>query len=318
LAAGLLIAAALVFALWYRPGLDGRASHPSSTTNLAQVSPTETTPAPSLDAPESRPPSFASHVVPESRSSESGSDGPLPGSRLEGTDANREAAGVENVCRYLDDPRLRRIFLIADLDGTAQQQVASVVERTTHLDYYKITISQGIVIDPRHPDQATVFALVVSPDELETLRHRLRTALKERVEEPSVDPQVVTQLADIGQVQKLTPAPLGDVDIPSDAILAFKHEGHSGPTPEQERSSPAAELAHRGGGANRAAESSRVRDAAGSRSRPSNPPASDQARSPHLVVGKEDGHAPRRSPGPAEKPAQSCVVLVWVTRSRSG
>ena len=34
----------------------------------------------------------------------------------------------------------------------AEQQVVSLVERTTHHEFYKITVSQGIVIDPRHPD----------------------------------------------------------------------------------------------------------------------------------------------------------------------
>ncbi len=99
---------------------------------------------------------------------------------------DRPAAPGElvHVREYLDNPQLRRIFLVSDLeDGSAQQQVASVVEQTTRFNFYKITISQGIVIDPRHPDRATVFALVVGPRELESLRDRLRAALNDRVEE---------------------------------------------------------------------------------------------------------------------------------------
>ena len=77
--------------------------------------------------------------------------------------------------------------------------MASVVEQTTRLNFYKITIAQGIVLDPRHPDQATVFALVVNPRELKNLRDRLHQVLQDRVEESPVDPGIVTRLADIGQ-----------------------------------------------------------------------------------------------------------------------
>ncbi len=170
----------------------------------------------------------------------------------------RESGVLEHVSQYLDNPDLRRIFLVSDVtDGATQRQVASVVEETTRFNYFKITIAQGIVIDPRHPGEATVFALVVSPNELETLRSRLRTALRDRVEEAPVDPTVVTQLADIGQVQACPPAPVADVEIPRMALAIMVPNDGGGdepaqpadgavpdrpPTPEQERSSPAADL----------------------------------------------------------------------------
>ena len=100
------------------------------------------------------------------------------------------------------------------MDDSEQKQVASVVEQTTRFNFYKITIAQGIVIDPRHPSEATVFALVVNPSELLTLRDRLRKAVHDRVEETPIDPKVVTQLADIGQVQACPPSPMADVEIP--------------------------------------------------------------------------------------------------------
>ena len=78
----------------------------------------------------------------------------------------------------LDNPAERRFFLIKNgADGKAQQQVASVVERTTRFGFFKITVPQGIVIDPRHPDQATVFALLVNPKELGRLRDQLKEVL---------------------------------------------------------------------------------------------------------------------------------------------
>ena len=67
---------------------------------------------------------------------------PAPADRAgDGPAAPRELVHVRE---YLDNPQLRRIFLVSDLeDGSAQQQVASVVEQTTRFNFYKITISRG-------------------------------------------------------------------------------------------------------------------------------------------------------------------------------
>jgi hypothetical protein len=216
-----------------------------------------------------------------------------------------------HVREYLDNPQLRRIFLVSDLeDGSAQKQVASVVEQTTRFNFYKITISQGIVVDPRHPDQATVFALVVGPRELESLRERLRSALNERLQEAPVNPEVVTQLADIDHVQACPPSPMADMAIPRDDLalrignaadgVAGAQAPHPGaktadrPTPEQEYSSPAAELAARAKASATAAGSVRPSGANGV------------------------GHQPADRPDPVEKPEESFVVQVLVTRARPG
>ena len=124
---------------------------------------------------------------------------------------------LARVRTLLDNPRLRRTFFVTDqIDQPALNHVASVVEHTTRHDYFKITIAQGIVIDPRHPDQATVFALVLDESELATLRGRLQNAFKDRVREDDVDPGVAAQLTDIGQVASFAPHPFGDVIIPED------------------------------------------------------------------------------------------------------
>ena len=133
--------------------------------------------------------------------------------------ADRQPApGDLELCRrLLDNSYQRRFFMIkSGRDGKAQQQVASVVEHTTRFGFFKITVSQGIVIDPRHPEEATVFALLVNPKELDRLRDQLKVALPDLVEEPSADPKIVTQLADIGHVQGLSP--LADVSISHEAL----------------------------------------------------------------------------------------------------
>jgi hypothetical protein len=159
--------------------------------------------------------------------------------------------------------------------------VAKIVEQTTQFNYYRITISQGIVIDRRHPDQATVFALVVGPRELHRLGEQLRTALKDRVEEADPEPGVVTQLADIGQVEARPPSPVAEMHIPHEAVLAIKHRDPGGgdSAPEAPRAEPA---------------------------KPTRPTREQEFSSPATEV------ALRRDAD------QSLVVLVWVSRSRPG
>ena len=125
-------------------------------------------------------------------------------------------AGVGSL---LDDRRLKRVFLVTDRIGEpAEPQVVSLVERTTHHDFYKITVSQGIVIDPRHPGKATVFALVLDPADLEPFGTRLRDTFKDRVEDNEIDPAIAMQLADIGQVVSLPPRPVAEVTILSSTM----------------------------------------------------------------------------------------------------
>ncbi len=288
IAAGLLIAVVLTFVLRNRPA-ESRDPANLLGQDLASLTTSAALPPNSLDAPESRWPSFAPH--PNTKGVSSQSQAEVHGNRDPRQPAARSAA-LEHVSQYLDNPDLRQMFLVSDLkDRSAPSQVATVVEQTTRFNYYKITIAQGIVIDPRHPDEATVFALVVNPGELDSLRDRLRTVFQDRMEEGPVDPKVVTQLADVGHVQACPPSPMADVVIPREsmAILTPGTEGGEKPspekssdrirpTPEQERSSPAADLA----------------------------------------ATKSKGGNPHDLPRPAEGADQTFVVLVWVSRARPG
>lgn len=220
-------------------------------------------------------------------------------------DTDRQNDDLVHVREYLDNPRLRRIFVVADLqDGSATRQVTSIVEQTTRFNFYRFTISQGIVIDPRHPDRATVFALAVGPRELDGLRHSLQAALRGRVEEADVNPEVVAQLAEIGQVEACRPSPMPGMAIPHDALaLQDEPNGDAGnlvepppapagaqradrppPTPEQERSSP------------------RFGVASGAR-----------RKAPDADAGPRPG-----PPGPVDASEEPDVVLVWVARPRPG
>ena len=249
----------------------------------------------------------------------------------------------ERVRKLLDDPHLRRVFLVTDVIGQpTEHQVASLVERTTHRDYFKFTLSQGIVIDPHHPGRATVFAVVLDESELVPFRERLKNAFSNRLQEQDVDPAVAMQLADIGQVVALPANPIGDLIIPR-FDLALRAPGLGDPKPaeppplaaddagdeptaEQERSSPATVIGRTPVTGQDAGNTVENRMVSGDKRTgdPAQAPAGDDH---HLAAGNSPNlrHPPVLSP--AQKPAarpeaatakRPLVVLVWIAATPAG
>ena len=255
-----------------------------------------------------------------------------------------ETDDQERVRTLLDDPHLHRVFLVADHIGQpAEQQVASLVERTTHRDYFKITVSQGIVIEPRHPGKATVFAVVLDENELGPFRDRLKKAFSDRLQEDDVNPAVAMQLADIGQVVSFPAHPIGDLTIPRsnlawrarelgepkdpDPALVAAAAELDEPTAEQERSSPAAALERseaskqRAGGA--MANSREPGDKVASA--PAHAPAADDDRLAHAGNSRDPRQAAAVAPvqggtarGRPLSDERHLVVLVWIAGTSSG
>jgi Putative zinc-finger len=238
----------------------------------------------------------------------------------------RETLDRTHLRSLIDDPRLQRVFLVTDqIGGPAEEQVASLVERTTRHNYFKITISQGIVIDRRHPERAVVFAVVLDETELTPFRSALKEQFKDRLHDQEVDPAVALQLADIGQVVSLPAHPVAKVIIPRENIALMA----DGPTLAQERSAPVPNL-------------------------PESPPSEIQIPDPAHPPAPDSGHAARtlpfqggvaapRVPGSGDPPGPKAphpagktplhnlmphdgmraddhhlVVLVWVTGTNSG
>jgi anti-sigma factor RsiW len=205
----------------------------------------------------------------------------------------------------IDDPRLHRVFFVTDQIGeSVENQVASFVERTSQRNFLKITVSEGIIIDPLHPGKATVFAVVLDETQLDPFRKGLMEEFKDRVQDQEVDPAVAMQLADIGQVVSLPAHPIADVTIPDSTRLAFRTEV---PTVEQENSSPAAEVIRTG---KKESEFAGTTPYSGHRSEPSahagqSPP---EVSSTHTLA----------SPGPHPADDHHRVVLVWVSAPSSG
>ncbi len=260
-AAIVTVAAGLMVSLmmpWMLPRPDHRGAPEPKGAHLADLATHKAPPGPS----DPRWPAFAHPRIEQGRAAQPRYNRPTP-APVESTGAGRDE--LAHVREYLEHPGLRQVFLVTDPgDGSDERRVASIVEETTRYNFYKITVAQGIAIDPKHPDRATVFALVVGPRELDNLRGQLRLALHERVEERPAEPAVMTRLAQIGQVEACSP--VAEMQIPRED-LAFRQDDPTlpaspppdnprpgsipalpradGPTPEQEYSSPAAEMIDR-------------------------------------------------------------------------
>jgi anti-sigma factor RsiW len=150
---------------------------------------------------------------------------PVPAPDRAVEEAARRQHDAETIQAMLDSPRLRRVLFVTDVIGgeTAPNtntlgRVEELVQKTprTEATYGRITVSQGIIIDPQHPNEATVFALVMNDQELEIFQKRLAQSFPQQVEERGADPAVVTQLADIGSIAVLPGTGASAVVIPRD------------------------------------------------------------------------------------------------------
>ena len=102
------------------------------------------------------------------------------------------------------------------IGGDTPDRVEELVQTTprTEARYGRIVVSQGIVIDPLHPQKATVFALVMNEQELRNFQKKLEQSFPDRVEDAEADPIVVAQLAEVGQVSVLPGSSASEVVIP--------------------------------------------------------------------------------------------------------
>jgi anti-sigma factor RsiW len=247
--------------------------------------------------------------------------------------------GLQDFRQFLDRPNQRRLFWIT-ADGKAEQQVASVVEQSTRFGFFEISIASGIVIDPRHPAEATIFVGLVNSRELAALADRLRAAVPDRVEGPvAVDPAVMTQLADFSQVQPHGSAPLGDVIIPREDLALRRPGGDPNevaadaaeletvrdqPTLEQYRSAPvpvSIPVTEAGAltrsTAARPARSSQDGALVGPASRTPLPGHGEADSPPGAPAASRTTPKDARDARKPDRPEQLFVVLVWVAKPRA-
>jgi hypothetical protein len=232
---------------------------------------------------------------------------------------------LEHLRRFLDDPSLKRFFLVqSGPKNDSEQAVASVVEHTTHLDFFKITVSQGIVIDPRHPDAATVFAFVIDPSQADHFHDQLKAALPGLVEQKPLDPAIATALAESSEVQSVSPKFLAKVEIPREAMALRTKTNGGGERPHNETEivTPSREAGPPAAPSDREANASRVVESpttTGSATAKASAP-DNRNRGSDPASGMEKSRAANHDKvaPPSAKPHDTVVVLVWVAKRSAG
>jgi hypothetical protein len=301
----------------------GRITVPSESTSIPVLADGGTI-ASTLEAPESTTETEISGAVADRATS------PTAVTHDPGQQAVPDASellhsgNLEHLRRFLDDPSLKRFFLVqSGPKSDSEQAVASVVEHTTHLDFFKITVSQGIVIDPRHPDAATVFAFVLGPNEADRFHDQLKAALPGLVEQKPLDPAIATALAEISEVQSLSPRLLAKVEIPREALaLRTKTGGGERPHNETEIVTASRETRQPAASSEREADATRAVNSpskSGLATGKSSSPDS-RNRAADLASGMETSRPLEHATvaNPPAKPHDAVVVLVWVAKPSAG
>lgn len=257
--------------------------------------------------------------------------------------------------KLLDSPNLRRVYIVTDvIGGDAAGRLDALLRQTPRHEprYARITVCHEIVIDPKHPDDATVFALVLNDRELRQFQAHLKETFPQTVEESFAEPSVVTQLADIGQVAVLSGIAAPEVTIPPGIPPLMASRTGAGDEPiERTQITPGADLGELAGARAMATDESRGRGKApriteGLR-RPQGQAAPPEERaaasepvvdreppgSPGIATASRESSSPdARQEGPESLPAikgngrddaesrgEPSIVLVWVTtRERRG
>jgi anti-sigma factor RsiW len=109
---------------------------------------------------------------------------------------------------------IRRVVLLVDqITPSNLEPIEKAISQTPrrHARHTEIRICQDIRIDPMHPDQAVVYVVALDSAELQNFTGALRRAFPDQDPRPrdEVDPAVVAQLSEIGQIAVVEMQPQG-------------------------------------------------------------------------------------------------------------
>lgn len=223
---------------------------------------------------------------------------------LAGPAVDRDASARRRMVGILDRPGLGRILVVPNLDDPdASRRVDDALRETARKnpEYGRLSVAPGLSIDPRHPGGAEVF--VAEMDELERREflEKLGTSFASVVVEPTSDPGLGTQLAELGGISLGTGGRgAGLKPPPVDARVALQH--------------------HDEGLRPRNVDIRTVLPGASPFPFPGDPldrgevVVQSPAREDVLAEGEEAGAAHHASP----KPAGPVPVLIWVTPAQPG
>jgi hypothetical protein len=148
-----------------------------------------------------------------------------------GPAADPAEADRRRLVAMLDRPGLRRILIVTDiLDPSAAERVNGLLRETARKqsDFGRITVAQGIIIDPEFPNEAEVFAAVMDEPERQQLLAKLAHEFPDAIIDGETPPEVTLQLAEIGQIS-IEPgrSAAGLREAPGDSSIVALRDPHA-------------------------------------------------------------------------------------------
>lgn len=124
------------------------------------------------------------------------------------TERDREALAA----LLLDQPKVHRVLIFTDtLAPRAVDRIETIVRGLPRKDpeLTRIHVLQGIIVDPQHPNEATVYAMAMDEPELKRLRERLKAEVGAApAEESAPGADLLAQLSETGDIAVLSGEPL--------------------------------------------------------------------------------------------------------------
>ncbi len=181
-------------------------------------------------------------------------------------------------------PRVLRAVIVTDVID-ASDRVRSLIEHDPRKspEFGRISIAQGIVIDPDRPDEAEVYPVVLDERGCGPFVDRLRRAFPDLRVEREVGADVLTQLPEVGQVALFRGTGAAELLAPPSDLQPYIAS----------------------------------KDATAGSSKVSDLPPLDKPRPRVAGVAPEDEIAPDDGGpirDPRREPGDPVTVLVWVTR----
>ena len=125
-----------------------------------------------------------------------------------------EPARPGQVDALLGHRKVFRALIVTDVLDRASRDVRSIIEHDglREPEFGRITLAQGIVIDPEHPGEAEVYSVVMDEPSLRPFVEQIRAKFPAVELHAETEPTLVTQLSEVGQVAvfaDVRPARLG-------------------------------------------------------------------------------------------------------------
>ncbi len=134
-----------------------------------------------------------------------GNVAPEPGLVAKSPHPSHSESDAAAARKLLESPQLDRVFMLTEVLGDdVDRHVGDILKTTarhsSRTTFGRITVNQGIMIDPEHPGKSIVFAVVMNDVELREFQKSLATKYSGPIKESALRPELVSKLSDVGSI----------------------------------------------------------------------------------------------------------------------